>query len=181
MTDQMHPPLKRRHVDPGEAPDDDAQSAWAPGDRDESVETRPRVDGGGATGFGGASRVVAPPCVPQQDASIIDLATQLFTDPSRFEAFVEIQRCTTYQINSLVFSLPASVLSIRKAEVTARGLDDDQMLDALRERKRAVAALIGENNQKVEDSMLQHFRVMTRRKIAVMSGVRLAAPKSLFG
>ena len=107
-------------------------------------------------------------------------AALLFSDAAKFDTFVEIQRTTRYQINALIFSMPAAVVQLRHAEVDARGLDDDNMLRALRARKEAVEAHIIGNDVKIQQSMLQLYRVMSRRKIAVINGQPLPPLNSVF-
>ena len=103
-------------------------------------------------------------------APVVPTARELFPNAAKFDTFVEIQRSTRYQINALLFSLPAAVVQARQTEVAARGLDDDSVMRALRARREAVEAHITGNDLRIQESMLQLFRVMSRRKIAVIDG-----------
>lgn len=107
-------------------------------------------------------------------------ARALFTDAAKYEEFVELQRTCLYSINELVYTLPPAVFEERAATVDARGLADDAIVRALAERKLAVETTHESSAAKVQESMLQLFRVLCRRKIAVLQGQQLPDSDSLF-
>jgi len=137
---------------------------------------------GGGGGGGGPlkRRCVLTSTFSAAAAEAATAARALFTDTTKYEEFVELQRTCLYNINELVYTLPHEVFEERAATVEARGLSDAAIVRALAERKLAVETAHESSAAKVQESMLQLFRVLCRRKIAVLQGQQLPDSDSLF-
>jgi DNA polymerase III delta prime subunit len=108
-------------------------------------------------------------------------AAKLFPDTSLYQQFDELRRASAYTVNDLFYTLPRHTFNERYAIVEARELSDAAIFEALAARKAAMETtheLV--SAQKVQDSMLQLYRLLCRRKIAVLQGQKLPAMGSFF-
>ena len=71
-------------------------------------------------------------------------------------------------------------MAVRVKELTSREVDEDHIYAALVNRKLALNALPSVTDVKVQDSMLQLLRVLTKRKLAVLAGRRMPPLDSVF-
>jgi len=97
----------------------------------------------------------------------------------KFEQYEEIRRQTMFKYREMVVLLTSDELIARDAAIVERGLDDAHVVIALQERKNALQANdLGDT--KIQDSMLQLYKVLMRRKVATMTGQRLPPLNSVF-
>ena len=108
----------------------------------------------------------------------IDLFSGLFTITEKLQQFKSIENETMFKTRELIALVTPEVASDRISELHLRGLDDDQVAASLLLRKQSMTHI--DNDVKVQDSMLQLFRVLMRRKVAVLSGHRLPPLDSVF-
>lgn len=107
-------------------------------------------------------------------------AAKLFPDTSLYQQFDELRRACVYTVNDLFYTLPRDTFNERHALVEARELSDAAIFDALAARKAVMETTHLVSAQKVQDSMLQLYRLLCRRKLAVFQGQKLPAMGSFF-
>lgn len=108
----------------------------------------------------------------------VDMFAGLFTITEKLEQFKSIENETMFKTRELIALVSPEVALDRITELNIRGLDDDQVAASLLLRKQSMTHI--DNDVKVQDSMLQLFRVLMRRKVAVLSGHRLPPLDSVF-
>lgn len=109
-----------------------------------------------------------------------DEMKELFYMSEKFEQYDEIRRQTMFRYREMVVLLSGDELVGRDAAILERGLDDAHVLIALQERKSALEANQLGDATKIQDSMLQLYKVLMRRKVATMTGQRLPPLNSVF-
>ena len=121
---------------------------------------------------------MAQPQLHRKQVHRSSLFVELFTMAEKLEQFRSIENETAFKTRELVALVSQEVVSERMSEVSLRGLDDEQVFASLLSRKQSMTHI--DNEVKVQDSMLQLFRVLMRRKVAVLSGHRLPPLDSVF-
>ena len=115
----------------------------------------------------------------KKHAGLPDEMKELFYMLDKFEQYEEIRRQTMFKHREMVVLLTSDELIARDAAIVERGLDDAHVVIALQERKNALQANdLGDT--KIQDSMLQLYKVLMRRKVATMTGQRLPPLNSVF-
>ncbi len=104
------------------------------------------------------------------------------------EEFETVREDFRRVIRELEATLPAEELAPRIELLRERDLDLDSVEKALRFRKEAIEAVIAETGcvgpcgpaQKVQDSVLQLFKMLHGRRIRVLYGYKLPPKTSVF-
>ena len=104
----------------------------------------------------------------------------LFSLPEKYADFCSITEDALFQSSELAASVDAPTMAVRVKELTSREVDEDHIYAALVNRKLALNALPSVTDVKVQDSMLQLLRVLTKRKLAVLAGRRMPPLDSVF-
>jgi hypothetical protein len=116
----------------------------------------------------------------KKQATAPDEMKELFYMSEKFEQYDEVRRQTMFRHREMVVLLTSDEVVARDAAILERGLDDAHVFMALQQRKNAMEANNLGDATKIQDSMLQLYKVLMRRKVATMTGQRLPPLNSVF-
>ena len=116
----------------------------------------------------------------KKQATEPDEMKELFYMSEKFEQYDEVRRQTMFRHREMVVLLTSDEVVARDAAILERGLDDAHVFMALQQRKNAMEANNLGDATKIQDSMLQLYKVLMRRKVATMTGQRLPPLNSVF-
>lgn len=105
---------------------------------------------------------------------------ELFTVAAKYEEYLRIRADAMYTLREASVRVSAEEMAALEEQMRVRGLDDDQVYASLVERQRALEKKGVFEMYKVQESMLQLYRVLTRRKVALFNGQRMPPLDSIF-
>ena len=105
---------------------------------------------------------------------------ELFTVAAKYEEYLRIRADAMYTLREASVRVSAEEMAALEEQMRVRGLDDDQVYASLVERQRALEEKGVFEMYKVQESMLQLYRVLTRRKVALFNGQRMPPLDSIF-